>query len=154
MGYDQYLNSYYNYATVLGSKITCRFNNNQAYTGVPVQCGVYAIDVANSSLAAQGYTVWTAFKEAKQPVGAIATNKWTTTVRSYFSHKKMIRSPVTDEDWKNSRAAGPPGLTYANWQWYVWVQSTDLASTSTGVVVDVTIDYLVLFSDRLPLAPS
>lgn len=154
MGYDQYMSSYYSYATVLGSKITVKFCPDATATSIPIQCMVYALDTATTSLAAQGYTTWTAFREAKQTVKTINTNKSYAVCTSRFSHRKMIRSPVTDEDWKNSRTAGPSGLTQANWQWAVIIQAMDLASTTAQVTADITIDYMVLFSDRLPVAPS
>lgn len=162
MGFDQYMQNYYNLAYVLSSEITVKASQGASSTGAPIAVGVYAYDSANDNLVAQNYDNWNTFKEAGSEVGTIATVKASTTVRARYNTKSMIGGNVLDQLNNANTLTGNPqplmtgstSIGCAGWKYYIWCQTLDRASSSEVVVCDVTIDYIVKFTDRIPLEPS
>lgn len=153
MGLSQILGVYYNYAYVAGAKCTVKFIPEAGSTSVPVATGVLCYDSTNDSLSVQGYNNWETIREAGYPVKTQATIKSQSVATSTFSMVKNARRLMLPE---NSSAQGAAPTSGPEWRFNVWLQNVDYsaADTSVSYIIDVTIDYVVKFFDRIPLAPS
>jgi len=154
MGFDQWIGQYYNYAVVVGSTCTVRFMMESASTAVPVACGVFPYDATNDSMSVQGYTVWTAFKEAGIPITTLSTLQPGAVATCDYDQVKLTGLSIHGSPtFYNTVGANPSGI---NWHFYVWLQNVDYAAadTSVSVIAMVEITYDVEFFDRIPLAPS
>lgn len=147
-GFDQW-QTFYNFFMVIGSKITCKFSNQAAggVDAVPAAVGVYLGADAST------YPSWKTFKESGRgqvkvlPVGQDCSR----TVVAKYSMKKFFRGQYDPQDQYNSSTANAPQDAV----FYCFQQPIDEAtSQNSGIICEVTIDYLVLCLDPKDMAGS
>lgn len=146
MGYDEWA-LLYNHYIVLGSKVSVQFLQDGSPTGA-VAVGVYLDDTSSS-----GYTSADEYIEAKKgsycliPFG----DRRNRTCTSRFSAKKFFK--VKDLQDNMTRLGAPVGTNPDEEAMYhIWMQCYN--STTDTLQVQITIDYIVEFSEPKSLAQS
>lgn len=145
MGFDQAM-QYYQFATVLGSKITVQFTPNLGLAqNVPVNVGVY---LENNT----PYTDWRSFIEAGLPVTTIlAQQPRQTRCTAKYSPEKFFGQTGRDiTQFVNTVGSN----CLRTCVYHIWMQSVDQASTSQIQNYTITIDYLVRLSNKNALPAS
>lgn len=158
MGYDQIVGVYYNYAYVVGSKITVKFLPEFApatdpIIDQPVMVGVYPYDSGiNASLI---YTDWQSYSEAGFPCKTISSIQPKVVATGNFSARKCIGLVDRNSPASFNTTTSNPGIANM-WVYHIWLQTLDQSGlyTSNVFAAEVTIDYIVEFSNRIPLPPS
>lgn len=142
LGWDQYA-SYYNHAIVLGAKVSFKVLDYTTGQGGPAVIGSYISDGSTAP-----FTTYTTFVENRRGPYRILTNQrnvvsWSTK----FSTKRFFN--VTDVKDNFSRlgistaGTGPTDAAHC-FLFYQCLNSTDASSV---VIVQITIDYIIAFSE-------
>lgn len=148
LGFDNFNNLYLHY-TVVGSKITAKFFSPTGGTGNQVigQCGIYLSPNASTEadprvLMENKQGRWSVFSD-------YTGGKPITTVRHGFSPKKYfgMKSLVGDERFTSFLSENPQEDMYYN----VWAGPVDGTSDMGSINVQVTIEYLAVFTERKTL---
>lgn len=148
LGWDQLIGVFYDHAVVIGSRIKVEFISTSNTTGGFAVCGIdprddtgYALD--KDELIEQGRgkhcTIPSYYAGGKTLMHKMNPNKF------------LGRSaPLADDQLKNSSASNASELAI----WTVWAASPDGVIDPTGVIANVTIEYLTVFIEPKTLTGS
>lgn len=148
-GFDQWM-LFYNHFNVVGSKITVTFNTTDA-TDAGNAIGLVSlrdsttVETDITTLRRQAGAVW-------KPLTPMGSNRSVQTIKKYFSAKKFFKVKDTNQsEYKGTISGNPSEEAY----YHVYVGAGNSRAVDPAVVdVNVTIDYIVLLSERKPLADS
>lgn len=146
MGYDQWA-VLYNHYTVVGSKITVKFDNSGG-TGASCNVGVYLSDHTTVP-----YTQASEFIEARKGTTKLITNQRNVvSASSWYSAKKFYN--VKDIKDNFARLGGVTGANPTEQAVFiVWLQSA-ASATTVNCNVTATIEYIVDWSEPTDLSQS
>lgn len=136
MGFDQAM-IYYQYATVMSSKVTVTAASTDSQVNVPIKFGLFI--TADSSF---NYTNWGEIQESGAQVRTIIPlSNRPPRASAYFSGMKKLvgQTPYELAETTNSVASNPPRIAYC----HLWVQTQDVATTSDLILFNLQIDYNV-----------
>lgn len=148
MGFDQMM-AYYCFAEVLESTISAEFSWAAAI-GTPAKPAVVGIFGGYDGASTTPYTTWTSMKEVGSACAIMNCDGKPRHVKASCKPHKLLGSPVLGPECANTSAANPTRLL----NYKVWAQSCDLSSGMTTVTADLTIDYVVRFTNRRCLTAS
>lgn len=143
MGFDQLMPMYDHYV-VLGSKITARFYAPVAIQ--PARVGISGQPVLTGR-EAEEY-----MEQGDGKSAALGFYSNVPVVTNFYSPLKHMGSddPANQTKLQGSVSSNPTD----NWFFHVWAHAIDAAAITTGIIADVTIEYLVQFIEPQQLAQS
>lgn len=147
LGFDQW-RALYEYAYVVGAKITCEFHNADAIAYV---VGITPCHIAQGTTSLASYEYYKELPGTKSTVlspdidKAVLQSK--ISIKKWFSVKDLVD---TNEYRMNLNTPSEPSkLAY----WHLWSQPLDQSSTdSTGVQIVMNVEYIVLLTS--PVIPA
>lgn len=147
MGFDQWA-LLYNHAVVVGSRMTVRFTNASGSTAsnVPYYAGVMLTDES-----AFPYTNSSAVIEARKGTSRVGSWIYPLRVTQNFSAKGFYNITDIKDNFNRigqSMTANPSEQAY----FQVWIQP--IGSQTLDLTADITIEYIVKFSEPKDLAQS
>lgn len=147
MGWDQIL-AFYDHAVVIGSKIKVEFLSTSNTTGGFAVCGIDPRDATGYALDKDELIEQGRGKHCTLP-SYYAGGK--TLYHKMNPNKFLGRSaPLADDQLKNSAASNPAEQAI----WTVWAASPDGVLDPSGIICNVTIEYLTVFIEPKTLSGS
>jgi len=147
MGWDE-MSSLYKHYVVLGSRCVPRWSKQDAVDDVPTTIGCYLNDTFGT-----GYTSGDAFVEAKKGTIRFWTGKESTAIATPCSYSAKKFWNVTDVKDKSGELGAVVTTNPSKTAYFIMWASASLAGTE-AFVCQVTIDYIVMFSERIEMGQS
>jgi len=142
LGFDQWM-TFYDHFCVLGSKMTARHSSSST---IPIRCALGLRDGNSITSDADLFC-----ERANTSYGVYQGSGGKPLVlKKGFGAKKFfsVSNPNSDDIFKGTATLNPSERAYFA------VQVSPLSDDSTPVFIDITIEYLVLLSERKPLSSS
>lgn len=148
LGWDQLIGVFYDHAIVIGSKIKVEFLSTSSTTGGFSVCGIDPRDTTGYALDKDELIEQGRGKHVTLPAyyagGKTLTHKMN-------PNKFLGRSaPLADDQLKNSSSSNPAEQAI----WTIWAASPDGVIDPSGVLCNVTIEYLTVFIEPKTLSGS
>lgn len=149
LGFDQWMN-FYQYYTVVGSKISARFMPTSSTPAVgSALCGIRVVNnsipiTTPETLREQNNNGWRSIGTANASNGALVVKKFS--AKRFFGRQFIVGAA----DYIGTDSANPTNQAF----YHVWVSSTQASGDTANTTVNVTVTFVAMLTERADLVAS